>query len=170
VNLRLSGVSPVGRPRVAKECKDVGTDGSLDEMRTLVARLYDVTLLHAHHHYLPYPFAQAIRPGAATSSKERAVITYWQENRRTKNISPRRTGFVAGTIPLASIIISNSMPILLSGARLWLSWLNPWSNGRVATLDELYGRQSKALKLNSYGKAHTRSNSHRMEIRYASSR
>lgn len=102
VELRLSGGSPVGRPRVAIECKDVGTDGSLDEMRTLVARLYDVTLLHAHHHHLPYPFAQAIHPGAATNSKDRAVITYWQENRRTKNILARRTGFVAGTIPLAS--------------------------------------------------------------------
>lgn len=101
-DLRLSGGSPVGRPRVAIECKDVGTDGSLDEMRALVARLYDVTLLHAHHRHLPFPSAQAIHPGSAPSSKDRAVVTYWQENRRTKNILARRTGFVAGTIPLAS--------------------------------------------------------------------
>jgi hypothetical protein len=101
-DLRISGGSPVGRPRVAIECKDVGTDGSLDEMRTLVARLYDVTLLHAHHRHLPYYSAQAIHPGTPASSKDRAVVTYWQENRRTKNILARRTGFVGGTIPLAS--------------------------------------------------------------------
>jgi hypothetical protein len=53
-DLRIWGGSPVGRPRVARECEDVGTDGSLDEMRTLVARLYDVTLLNSHHRHLPY--------------------------------------------------------------------------------------------------------------------
>lgn len=100
-DLRISGGSPVGRPRVAIECKDVGTDGSLDEMRTLVARLYDVTLLHSHHRHLPYYPAQAIHPGTPGGSKHRAVVTYWQENRRTKNILARRTGFVGGTIPLA---------------------------------------------------------------------
>lgn len=38
-----TGGVPLGRPRVAIECKDVGTSGSIDEMRAFIARLYDVT-------------------------------------------------------------------------------------------------------------------------------
>ncbi len=37
--IRKAGGIPVGRPRVAIECKDVGTAGSLDEMRAFIARL-----------------------------------------------------------------------------------------------------------------------------------
>jgi hypothetical protein len=61
--LRQSGGTPVGRPRVAIECKDVGAAGSLDEMRAFLARLYDVTLLHAHHRHLSFPAPRAIHPG-----------------------------------------------------------------------------------------------------------
>jgi hypothetical protein len=60
-----TGGKPRGRPRVAVECKDVGTNGSVDEMRAFVARLYDLTLLRTHHPYLGVPgTAQAIHPGA----------------------------------------------------------------------------------------------------------
>lgn len=99
--LRATGGVPTGRPRVAIECKDVGANGSLDEMRAFIARLYDVTLLHAHHRHLSFPDRRAIHPGSPSDSKHRAIITYWQENRRTRNIIARRTGFVGGTAPLA---------------------------------------------------------------------
>jgi hypothetical protein len=99
--LRLAGGMPMGRPRVAIECKDVAQAGSLDEMRAFLARLYDLTLLHAHHTHLTYPAPRAIHPGSPGDAKHRAIVTYWQENRRTKNIIARRTGFVGGTAPLA---------------------------------------------------------------------
>lgn len=95
--LRIAGGIPVGRPRVAIECKDVGTDGSLDEMRAFLARLYDVTLLHAHHRHLPYPSPRVLHPGSPDESKHRAIVTYWQENWRTKSAIARRMGFSSGT-------------------------------------------------------------------------
>lgn len=99
--IRKVGGIPVGRPRVAIECKDVGTSGSVDEMRAFIARLYDVTLLHAHHRHMHFPDARALHPGSPNEAKHRAIVTYWQENRRTKNIIARRTGFTGGTAPLA---------------------------------------------------------------------
>jgi hypothetical protein len=98
---RPAGGVPTGRPRVAIECKDVGAAGSIDEMRAFVARLYDLTLLHAHHRYLHFPLPpQAIHPGSPAGPSHRAVVTYWQENRRTMNAIARRTGFVAGAAAL----------------------------------------------------------------------
>ena len=94
------GGIPVGRPRVAIDCKDVGTPGSVDEMRAFIARLYDVTLLHAHHRHMHFPEARALHPGSPSTSKHRAIVTYWQENRRTKNIIARRTGFSGGAAAL----------------------------------------------------------------------
>lgn len=99
--LRSTGGVPVGRPRVAIECKDVGLDGGLDEMRAFVARLYDVTLLHAHHRYLRYAERKAMHPGSPARSTHRATLTFRQENQRTRNMIARRTGFTDGTEPLA---------------------------------------------------------------------
>jgi hypothetical protein len=65
-----------------------------------IARLYDVTLLHAHHRHMHFPHARALHPGSPNEPKHRAIVTYWQENRRTKNIIARRTGFTGGTAPL----------------------------------------------------------------------
>jgi hypothetical protein len=98
---KSGGGKPQGRPRVAIECKDVGTNGSVDEMRAFVARLYDLTLLHAHHPYLGIPGSpQAIHPSAPSGAIHRPALTYWIENRRTLNVIARRTGFVAGAASL----------------------------------------------------------------------
>ena len=105
------GGSPLGRPRISVECKYVRTNGSVDEMRAFVARLYDLTLLHAHHRYLTRAHhryltvaaqPRAIHPGAPPESKHRPVLTYWQENHRTLNVLARRTGFVKGTAALSA--------------------------------------------------------------------
>ena len=96
-----TGGKPRGRPRIAIECKDVGTNGSIDEMRAFVARLYDLTLLRAHHRYLGIAGSpQAIHPGSPSGPKYRPALTYWIENRRTLNIIARRTGFVSGAASL----------------------------------------------------------------------
>ena len=88
--------------RLAIECKDVLTNGSIDETRAFIARLYDLTLLRAHHPHMPlFATAQAIHPGSPPGAMHRAIIAYWQENRRTKNIIARRTGFVQGMRLLA---------------------------------------------------------------------
>ena len=96
-----SGGSPRGRPRVSIECKDVGTNGSVDEMRAFVARLYDLTILRAHHVHLGIGGQpQAIHPAAPPGSIHRPALTYWLENRRTLNVLARRTGFVSGVAAL----------------------------------------------------------------------
>lgn len=92
-----AGGIPLGRPRVAIECKNVRAAGSVDEMRAFVARLYDLTLLRAHHSHLPnYPVPQAIHPSPPQGALHRPALTYWKENRRTLNIVARKSGFSAG--------------------------------------------------------------------------
>ena len=125
------GGSPLGRPRISVECKDVGTNGSVDEMRAFVARLYDLTLLHAHHRYLTVSDPpSAIHPGAPPEPKHRSVPTYWQENRRTLNVLARRTGFVKGAAALSGyhavaphdgvIVQSPSAARLMSDVAEWI--------------------------------------------------
>jgi hypothetical protein len=92
-----NGGIPIGRPRVSIECKDVGSPGSVDEMRAFVARLYDLTLLKGHHVHLGIRGnPQTIYPGAPAGSLHESAKTYWVENRQTLNVIARRTGFVAG--------------------------------------------------------------------------
>jgi hypothetical protein len=93
-----TGGCPFGRPRVAIECKDVQTTGSPDEMRALVARLYDLSVLYYHQPYLNYPPpAMAIYPGSPLNSPiYRAKSTYRAENWSTFNALARRTNFSSG--------------------------------------------------------------------------
>ena len=126
------GGSPTGRPRVSIECKDVGTNGSVDEMRAFVARLYDITLLHSHHRYLPLPDPpRAIHPDAPPDTVSRAAPTYWEENRNTLNILARRTGFVKGAVVLSGyhvvapydrIVVGSSTAVeLMDDVAHWIS-------------------------------------------------
>lgn len=91
------GGRPLGRPRVAIECKDVAAPGSVDEMRAFVARLYDITLLTSHHPHLGIGAPpQTIHPGAPANLLHDPAATFWEENRRTLNVIARRSGFVSG--------------------------------------------------------------------------
>ncbi len=93
-----SGGSPLGRPRISIECKDVGTPGDLDEMRAFIARLYDISLLSTHQPYLTTSGPpSAIHPDAPPGSLHGPAFSYWVENRRTLNVVARRTGFRRGT-------------------------------------------------------------------------
>ena len=94
---------PFGRPRISIECKDVGTNGSIDEMRAFVARLYDLTILRSHHKYLGFSDPpRVIYPGAPPDQAHHPARTYRDENIRTMNVLVRRTGFAKGTAPLAA--------------------------------------------------------------------
>ena len=96
------GGSPLGRPRVSIECKDAGTNGTVDEMRAFIARLYDTTMLTFHHRYLPvFGPTRVIHPDAPPDPVHRPVRSYWRENRRTLNVLARRTGFVHGAAALS---------------------------------------------------------------------
>jgi hypothetical protein len=95
-----NGGIPVGKPRVAIECKDVGTAGSIDETRAFIARLYDLTFLNGHYHP-SYP-KRNIHPGAPPTSAHDPASTFQNENHdRSLNAIARRTGFVGGTTDLA---------------------------------------------------------------------
>ena len=97
-----NGGSPLGRPRVSIECKDVKDNGGVDEMREFVARMYDLSILQIHHRHLGIaPPFKAIYPGAPSGSIHRPVKSYWNENQRTLNVLARRTGFPRGTSGLA---------------------------------------------------------------------
>lgn len=98
-SLRAVGGYPLGRPRVAIECKDYASASLPDEMRAFVARLYDLSLLQGHRSYLPNPSANtmAIYPGSLDEPFYRAKQTYWDENRNSFNAIARRTGFSVGS-------------------------------------------------------------------------
>ena len=93
-----TGGSPFGRPRVAIECKDVQATGSPDEMRALIARLYDLSVLFYHQPYLNYPPpTMSIYPGSPPGPPiYRAKSTYRVENQSTFNALVRRTNFSGG--------------------------------------------------------------------------
>lgn len=100
--LRLlpTGGTPIGRPRVAIECKDVQTPGSSDEMRALVARIYDVTFLKAHPRPAAFRGAKtSIHPGEP--SRDKASQTFSDSNAENLCIIARRTGFRAGATAIA---------------------------------------------------------------------
>lgn len=129
------GGSPTGRPRVSIECKDAGTNGSVDEMRVFIARLYDVTLLRSHHRHLPVSDpARVIHPDAPLHPVNRASRTYWDENRCTLNVLARRTDFVEGAVvlsgyhavmPYAGIVVgSSSADELMDDVADWISRQN----------------------------------------------
>ena len=91
-----TGGSPFGRPAVAIECKDVASAGSVDEMRALVARLYDVTALIGHGPYLSWASSpmSSIHPGQA--HLEPARTSFRESNMNSYSAIIRKTGFTSG--------------------------------------------------------------------------
>ena len=89
----------VGRPRVSIECKDVGTKGNPDEMRTFIARLIDLTL--------PYGYPQSTELRELIDQYALSEKIDWfsgrvlADNRRRLSVLARRSGFSSGTKPLA---------------------------------------------------------------------
>jgi hypothetical protein len=94
---------PFGRPAVAIECKDVQSAGSPDEMRALVARLYDVTLTRSHTYLTGGAPVNAIYPGGVTHpGYSQAHNTYRESNLSTKSVLARTSGFSSGAIAMTS--------------------------------------------------------------------
>jgi len=95
-----TGGVPFGRPVVAIECKDVSSAGSVDEMRSFMARLYDVTALSWHEPFLTSVCSPltSIHPG--TLPDDVPHTSFRNSNNATKSVLARRTGFVSGAISL----------------------------------------------------------------------
>lgn len=98
-----NGGFPFGKPNVAIECKDVAAPGSPDEMRALIARLYDVTLLEGHTYLTGggqvsqiYP-EDCSNPGYLLAHK-----TFRVANRSTKSALVRTGTFSMGAISMTS--------------------------------------------------------------------
>jgi hypothetical protein len=134
--LRQTGGRPLGRPRVAIECKDVTAVGSADEMRTLVARLYDLTILDAHRTHLGLPLpALAIYPDSPTAPFYASRITFWDENRHSFNVLARRTTFSGGAYAMtgyhaisgfgAVSLNSANYTSLIQGVAQWINTTLP---------------------------------------------
>jgi hypothetical protein len=94
---------PFGRPAVAIECKDVQSAGSPDEMRTLVARLYDVTILQGHAYLTSRTQVNAIYAGSGNDlGCLPAHKSYFAANRSTSSVLARTSGFSSGAIAMTS--------------------------------------------------------------------
>jgi hypothetical protein len=94
---------PFGRPVVAIECKDVQSPGSPDEMRTLVARLYDVTLIQSHSYLVGNLPVMAIYPGGVVNPGYLpAKTTYRNSNLSNKSVLARTGGFSSGAIAMTA--------------------------------------------------------------------
>jgi hypothetical protein len=94
-----NGGRPFGHGWVLVECKDVATNGDLDEMRAFLARIYDTTLLNWHAQYLgatpPLHRIYALDPSQTGFGE--VSTTYRIENTAVYHAIARRTGFTSGT-------------------------------------------------------------------------
>lgn len=123
---------PFGRPIVAIECKDVQSSGSPDEMRTLIARLYDVTLTKSHKYLTGGSPINAIYAGGVSQPGYLpAHNTYRDSNLSTKNVLARTSNFSSGAIAMTSYYrispYDQVLPGTSSAARLFddvSAWLD----------------------------------------------
>jgi hypothetical protein len=100
--LRVTGGRPFGHGWLSIECKDVAKDGSPDEMRTFLARIYDTTLLNWHERYFGGANLRRIHPLAPTEPGFGSTSSSYRiENMNTYHALARRTGFTQGTLPMS---------------------------------------------------------------------
>lgn len=98
-----NGGVPFGKPMVAIECKDVTAPSSPDEMRALIARLYDVTLLSVHTYLTGGVQVNQIYPeNCSNPGYLLAHRTFKIANRSTKSALVRTGTFSMGAISMTS--------------------------------------------------------------------
>ena len=99
---------PVGRPCIAIECKDVGASGSSDEMRSVIARMYDLTILSGHRPHLfggglPSGSIFAGAPSGPWIHHGKSPDTYLRQNQRSLCVLARRTGITSGAYKMTGL-------------------------------------------------------------------
>jgi hypothetical protein len=99
-----SGGRPFGHGWLSLECKDVASNGSLDEMRAFVARVYDTTFLTWHARYIgaPPPLRKVYPRSARRPGFGRASRSYRLENQNAFHGIARRGGFTTGTAQMST--------------------------------------------------------------------
>lgn len=93
---------PLGRPILAIECKHIQKPRTPDEMRCLIARVYDVSLLVNHPLIPPKvpPNAQIYPTQAAPNGFLGPHISYLASNNANKTVMATSTGFSAGALSM----------------------------------------------------------------------
>lgn len=116
---------PGGRPAVSIECKDYGTVGEPDEMRALLARLYDLTILRWHAGHIAHwqTPEKRIFPGAPAGGYD-PFSSYWTANRDTLGVLVRRTGFRPGALSLTSYYAVHPYEDVTSGSTQLTGFVN----------------------------------------------
>lgn len=93
-----------GRPRVGIECKDVQASGSPDEMRALIARMYDLTILRGHRRHLGLTLdGEIYDPEPGGSGFGLSTVTYLEQNSRCKTALVRRSKLSKGAGDMTSL-------------------------------------------------------------------
>jgi hypothetical protein len=125
---------PFGRPRVAIECKDVGATGGPDEMRSVVARMYDLTILHGHRSYLKLPNGYIFDSPVPTFSQPSASQTYLKSNLASLCVLARRSGLSSGAANMIGLFhvrpytnVTHPSP----SANLLVSDVASWINSKL---------------------------------------
>jgi hypothetical protein len=94
---------PYGRPAVAIECKDIGSIGTPDELRSLIARMYDITILYGHLAYLGLPNGYLFDSPTPTFAAPFAPSTFRNSNKNSLCALARRTGLSSGALAMTAL-------------------------------------------------------------------
>jgi hypothetical protein len=99
-----SGGRPFGHGWLSIECKDLATNGSVDEMRAFVARVYDTTFLtlHASHMGAAGSLRKVYARDVHGQGFGTAKSTYRLENQNSFHAIARRSGFTTGSAPMSA--------------------------------------------------------------------
>jgi hypothetical protein len=105
VQLRARAVEgfPFGRPRIAIECKDVSSKGTPDEMRSLIARMYDITILQSHLNSLGLPDGYIFDNPIPNFHDPNAPISYRDSNQKSLCVLARRGGLSSGSSKMTGL-------------------------------------------------------------------
>lgn len=101
--VRTTGGSPLGHGWVSIECKHLKDASGPAEVRALIARVYDTTILHAHQRYVrPSQKPARIYPPNPTSSGDGpSAVTFHGENKNIYAALVCTKGFSSGAGVLA---------------------------------------------------------------------
>lgn len=96
---------PFGRPKIAIECKDVGATGTPDEMRSVVSRMYDTTILRGHLKYLGLikTDGHLFDSPTPTFFAPSAPVTFKNSNDNSLCVLARRGGISTGALSMTGL-------------------------------------------------------------------